>query len=58
MATAKREFELPDGDKPESVVKQAKVDDPVSDSSASGPHSQKQRVVLNPADCGLGMFRF
>lgn len=58
MATAKRELELPDGDKPESVVKQAKVDDPVSDSSASGPHSQKQRVVLNPADCGLGIFRF
>ncbi|XP_006467899.2 uncharacterized protein LOC102628781 isoform X3 [Citrus sinensis] len=53
MATAKRELELPDGDKPESVVKKAKVDDPVSDSSASGPHSQKQRVVLNPADCDL-----
>lgn len=53
MATAKSELELPDGDKPEPMVKKAKVGDSVSDSSASGPHLQKQRVVLNPADCDL-----
>lgn len=53
MSSSKRE--LPEGDEPElePKAKKAKVDDATLD--ASGPSLQKQRVVLNPADCNLGM---
>ncbi|KAJ4703369.1 heterogeneous nuclear ribonucleoprotein U-like protein 1 [Melia azedarach] len=51
MSSSKRE--LPEGDEPElePKAKKAKVDDATLD--ASGPSLQKQRVVLNPADCNL-----
>lgn len=56
MASAKREAS-PSEDEPQEALKKARVagDDVSSCSSSSEPVNRKQRLVLNRADCALGV---